>query len=78
MVEGHGIKVSMDGRGRWVDNVYIERLWRTIKHEHVYLYSFDTVRELKQSIGDFIDMYNTRHLHQSLGYKTPAEIYLAN
>ena len=79
MVEGHGIKVSMDGRrGRWVDNVYIERLWRTIKHEHVYLYSFDTVRELKQSIGDFIDMYNTRRLHQSLGYKTPAEIYLAN
>ncbi len=76
MVEGAGIKVSMDGRGRWVDNVFIERLWRTIKHEHVLLYSFDTVRELKQSLGGFIEIYNTKRLHQSLGYKTPAEVYL--
>ena len=76
MVEGHGVLVSMDGRGRWIDNVFIERLWRTIKHEHVYLYSFDSVGQLKQSIGEFIDMYNTRRLHQSLGYRTPAEVYL--
>lgn len=76
MVEEHGIQVSMDGRGRWADNVYIERLWRTIKHEHIFLYSFDTVGQIKQSIGEFIEIYNTRRLHQSLGYKTPAEVYL--
>lgn len=76
MVEEHGIQVSMDGRGRWADNVYIERLWRTIKHEHIFLHSFDTVGQIKQSIGDFIEIYNTRRLHQSLGYKTPAEVYL--
>lgn len=76
MVQRNGILVSMDGRGRWVDNVYIERLWRTIKYEHVYLYSFDTVNELKRSMGEFIDTYNTRRLHQSLGYRTPAEVYL--
>lgn len=75
-VEGHGIQVSMDGRGRWADNVFIERFWRTIKYEHVLLYSFDTVGQLKQSIGDFIEIYNTKRLHQSLGYKTPAEVYL--
>lgn len=76
MVEGKGILVSMDGRGRWADNVFIERLWRTIKHEHVYLYSFNTVTELKQSMGEFIGIYNTKRLHQSLGYRTPAEVYL--
>jgi putative transposase len=75
-VEGHGIQVSMDGRGRWADNVFIERFWRTIKYEHVLLYSFDTVRQLKQSVGEFIEIYNTKRLHQSLGYKTPAEVYL--
>jgi len=78
MVEGAGVRVSMDGRGRWVDNVFIERFWRTIKYEHVLLYSFDTVGQLKQSVGDFIETYNTRRLHQSLGYKTPAEVYLGS
>ena len=76
MVEGAGIRVSMDGRGRWADNIFIERFWRTIKHEHVLLYSFDTVGQLKQSVGNFIKTYNTKRLHQSLGYKTPAEVYL--
>lgn len=76
LVESHGIQVSMDGRGRWADNVFIERFWRTIKYEHILLYSFDTVGQLKQSIGDFIEIYNTKRLHQSLGYKTPAEVYL--
>lgn len=52
------------------------RFWRTIKHEHVLLYSFDTVGQLKQSVGNFIKTYNTKRLHQSLGYKTPAEVYL--
>lgn len=74
-VQGAGIKVSMDGKGAWVDNVFIERFWRTIKYEHILLYSFETIRELRRSIGSFIEMYNRRRLHQSLGYKTPAEVY---
>ncbi len=74
-VEGSGIKVSMDGKGRWVDNVIIERFWRTLKHEHILIHTFDTVVELKQSIGRFIREYNEKRLHQSLGYKTPAEVY---
>jgi putative transposase len=75
LVEQNNIKLSMNGRGRCIDNIFIERLWRTIKYEHIFLHSFETVHEAKQSIGQFIDMYNNKRLHQSLGYKTPAELY---
>lgn len=75
LVQGAGILVSMDGKSAWVDNVFIERFWRTIKYEHILLHAFATVRELRNSIGNYIDMYNYRRLHQSLGYKTPAEFY---
>ena len=75
-VEQAGIKVSMDGVGRWADNIYIERFWRTLKHEYVLLHSFETVKDAKKSIGRFIDTYNYKRLHQSLGYLTPAEVYL--
>jgi putative transposase len=74
-VKGSGIRVSMDGKGRWVDNVIIERFWRTLKHEHVLLHSFEDMRQARRSIGKFIDLYNHRRLHQSLGYRTPAEVY---
>jgi len=74
-VESNAIKVSMDGRGRWADNVFIERFWRTIKHEHVLLHDYKTAGEARESIKHFIDIYNHKRLHQSLGYKTPAEIY---
>lgn len=74
-VKGRGIQVSMDGKGRWIDNVIIERFWRTLKHEHVLLHSFEDLRQARRSIGDFIDLYNHRRLHQSLGYKTPAEVH---
>lgn len=74
-VQDAGIKVSMDGKGRWVDNVIIERFWRTLKHEHVLLHSFESVVHLRRSIGQYISTYNYRRLHQSLGYKTPAEVY---
>jgi putative transposase len=77
LVEGNGIKVSMDGIGRWVDNVFIERFWRTLKYEHVLLYAFESVKEARKSIGQFIERYNYKRLHQSLGYQTPAEVYLA-
>ena len=74
-VEGNGIKVSMDGIRRWVDNVFVERFWRTVKHEHILLHAFETIKEVRKSIGQFIDVYNYKRLHQSLGYRTPAEVY---
>jgi putative transposase len=75
LVKENGVRVSMDGRGRWADNIYIERFWRTLKHEHIFLHDFTSVKEAKLSIDRFIEMYNNRRLHQSLGYKTPAEVY---
>jgi putative transposase len=69
------IKVSMDGKGRALDNVFIERFWRTLKYEYVYLYSQSSVKELYDGIKEYIDFYNNRRQHQSLGYKTPYEIY---
>lgn len=70
------IKISMDGVGRWADNIFIERFWRTIKHECVFLHSIRTVKEARKIIGDFIHIYNYKRLHQSLNYTTPAENYL--
>ena len=58
-----------------VNILYIERFWRTMKHEHILLHEFDTVRDARTSIGTFIERYNNRRLHQSLGYATPAEVY---
>lgn len=75
-VEAAGIKVSMDGVGRWADNVIIERFWRTAKHEYILLYNFKTVKEARKAIAEFIDIYNYERLHQSLNYLTPAEVYL--
>lgn len=74
-VEANGIKVSMDGKGRWADNIFIERFWRTLKYEHVLLHGFDTIKEARESIGRFIAVYNHKRLHQSLNYQTPAEVY---
>lgn len=70
-----GAKISMDGRGRAMDNIFTERLWRTIKYEEVYLKSYATVLEAKESIGEYIDFYNTKRLHSAVGYKTPREIF---
>ena len=74
-LQSSGVLVSMDGKGRWVDNIIIERFWRTLKHEHVLLHSFGDLRQARQSIREFIKLYNFRRLHQSLGYQTPAEVY---
>lgn len=71
----HGTKVSMDGRGRAMDNIFTERLWRNVKYEEVYLKDYATVLEAKENIGKYFDFYNYERSHQSLGYKTPAEIY---
>jgi putative transposase len=77
LVEKNGIRVSMDGRGRWVDNIYIERFWRTLKHEYLLVRSFESVEELKIALHGFIDMYNYKRIHQGIGYKTPEKMYLA-
>lgn len=71
-----GIKVSMDGRGRALDNIFVERLWRTVKYEYVYLQDIQTVQEAWLGLRDFFLFYNNERFHQSLDYRTPAQIYL--
>lgn len=70
-----GVRISMDGRGRALDNVFTERFWRTLKYEEVYLHEYESPREARRSIGQFIDFYNWERPHQALGYRTPAEVY---
>ena len=65
----------MDGKGIWVDNVYVERLWRTIKYEMVYLHKFDTILEIKTALKSYITFYNEKRPHQALDYYTPNEMY---
>jgi putative transposase len=70
-----GIRISMDGRGRALDNVFVERLWRTVKYEEVYLKDYDGVPEAMAGLKNFFEFYNTERLHQSLGYCTPVQVY---
>ena len=70
-----GIRIGMDGRGRCYDNIFIERLWRSLKHEHVYLHDHQTVAEAVAGIRSWIDLYNHRRPHQGLDYQTPSEAY---
>ncbi len=71
-----GVKVSMDGRGRALDNIFVERLWRSVKYEYVYLQDIETVDEARSGFGDYFRFYNEERLHQALGHRPPAEIYL--
>ena len=75
LVESSLAKVSMDGIGRWADNIPIERFWRTVKWEHLFLRDLVTPLAVKASIAEFMEFYNNRRLHQTLGYNTPEEIY---
>lgn len=70
-----GIAISMDGKGRCLDNVFVERLWRSLKYEEVYLHAYDNVAEARAGIGRYIAFYNDERSHQSLGYQTPASFY---
>ena len=70
-----GIRVSMDGRGRALDNVFVERLWRSVKYEEVYLRDYQSVWDTRQSLARYFGFYNTERLHQALGYRTPAAVY---
>jgi len=75
-LESRGIAVSMDGRGRCLDNIFIERLWRSLKYEEVYLRDYGRVLEAQAGIGAWFQFYNHERPHQSLGYRTPAGLYL--
>lgn len=74
-LERDNIQISMDGRGRALDNVFVERLWRSVKYEHIYLYDHSTVADLHAGLNDYFDFYNHRRFHQSLDDRTPAEVY---
>ena len=75
VLEQHGVRISRDGKGSYNDNLFIERLWRTVKYEEVYLKAYQDGREAKAGIGDYFRFYNNERPHQSLGYRTPAEVY---
>ena len=70
-----GILVSMDGRGRARDNIFVERLWRSVKYEKVYLNDFQTVQEAYDGLEEYFEFYNNERLHQSLDYRTPAQVH---
>jgi len=74
-LEEAGIAVSRDGRGRALDNVFVERLWRSVKYEDIYIRGYEAVPELGQGLGRYFGFYNNERLHQSLGYRTPAAVY---
>ena len=74
LLEQHGVRVSMDGKGRYSDNIFVERLWRTVKYEEVYLKAYSNGREAKAGLDAYFRFYNTQRAHQALGYRTPAEV----
>ncbi len=74
-LEAHDVTISMDGKGRCMDNIFVERLWRSLKYEEVYLHAYATVAEAKAGIGAWISFYNDERQHQSLGYRTPRRVY---
>ena len=74
-LEGAGVAISMDGRGRALDNAFVERLWRSVKYEEIYLRDYQSVRESQEGIGSYFEFYNERRKHQALDYRTPQEVY---
>ena len=77
LLQQAGIRISMDGRGRWMDNVFIERLWRSLKYECIYLHAFETGSELRAGLSRWISYYNARRPHSTLAGRTPDEAYEA-
>jgi putative transposase len=77
-LEDHEIQISMDGRGRALDNAFVERLWRSVKYEEVYFQEYETPRMARQGLSRYFDFYNFERSHQSLDYKTPAEVYFGD
>jgi len=77
VLKAHDIAISMDGKGRWVDNVFVERLWRSVKYEEVYLHAYETPREVNSALTRYFSFYNGRRPHQSLDQRTPDAVYFA-
>jgi putative transposase len=75
VLKDHGIKISMDGKGRVTDNIMIERLWRSVKYEEIYIRDYETVEDLLTGLREYFDFYNHQRPHQTLGGRTPAEVY---
>lgn len=75
LLADHGAQISMDGRGRCMDNIFTERLWRTVKYEEVYLKSYRSIEEARMNLTAYFDFYNNKRRHQSLDYRTPSEVY---
>lgn len=78
LLKSHSIRISMDGRGRWLDNVFIERLWRSVKHEEVYLKAYDSVSAARDSLRWYFEFYNSRRPHSSLDRVTPDQFYFSS
>ena len=78
VLKQHDIRISMDGKGRWVDNVFVERLWRSVKYEEVYLRAYDSIGDARNSLGRYFAFYNTQRRHQSLDRQTPDSVYYQN
>ena len=75
MLLEQGIQISMDGKGRYLDNIFVERLWRSIKYEEVYLKAYQNGTEARKAIGAYLDFYNRERPHQALGYRTPGQVF---
>jgi putative transposase len=73
----HDIRISMDGRGRWMDNIFIERLWRSVKYEEVYLKAYESLSQARRELTNYLQFYNNKRRHQGLDYRTPDEVYWA-
>ena len=75
LLKAANVRISMDGKGRATDNIFTERLWRSLKYEEVYLREYRTPRDAREGIGSYLQFYNEKRLHQSLDYRTPAECF---
>jgi putative transposase len=75
ILESHDIDISMDGKGRWMDNVFIERLWWSVKYQDVYLKAYSSIAEARQGLREYFEFYNSRRRHQSLDQRTPDDVY---
>ena len=75
VLKDRGVRISMDGKGRYQDNIFVERLWRTVKYEEVYLKAYASVLEAQRGLEDYFRFYNGLRPHQALGYRTPAEVF---
>ena len=76
LLKDHGIQISMDGKGRATDNIVIERFWRSVKYEDIYLHEYKSISELKAGVREYVEFYNHRRFHRTLDYQKPMNVYL--